>query len=67
MKRKPPQHEKQLGHDLKTIEQLPPKIKELVVLEAEAEKVTGQESADIHRKIRVKSQAVTDQTGSGSA
>ncbi len=66
MKPKPLETEKQLGKDLKTIEKLPAKTKELVVLQADAEKVTGQESAAIHQKIREKSRSATDQRGSGS-
>ncbi|MEY4483785.1 MAG: hypothetical protein RL693_1237 [Verrucomicrobiota bacterium] len=59
MKTKPPVIEKQLGKDLKTIEQLPAETRDLVALEAEAEKVTGQESADIHMKIRSKSRTTS--------
>lgn len=55
MKSKPPAAEKQLGKDLKTIERLPAKTRELISLEAEAEKSTGQASADLHKKIREKS------------
>lgn len=59
MKTKPPGIEKQLGKDLKVIEQLPAETRDLVILEAEAEKVTGQESADLHAKIRNKSRSAT--------
>lgn len=52
MKTKPAVIEKQLGKDLKSIEQLPAKTRELLSLETEAEQSTGQKSADVHAKIR---------------
>lgn len=55
MKTKPQETEKDLGKDMKTFEQQPAKIKELLLLEDRAEKVTGQESVDLHKTIRPKS------------
>lgn len=56
MKPKPHESEKDFGKDLKTFEQLPAKIKELELLKDQAEKSTGQESVDLHKMIRDKSQ-----------
>ena len=55
MNPEPPKIEKDFGKDLKTFEQLPTKNKELELLKDQAEKATGQESADLNKMIRDKS------------
>jgi len=55
MKPKPQESEKDLGKDLKTFEQLPVKTKELLILQDQTEKSTGQEKIDIDKKTRDKS------------
>ena len=55
MKPEPQETEKDLGKDLKAFEQLPGKTKELLLLNDQAEKATGKESAALHKMIRDKS------------
>ena len=54
MKPEPKETEKDLGEDLKTHEQLPAKTKELLLLQDQAEKSTGQENVDLNKMIRDK-------------
>ncbi|MEI6194722.1 MAG: hypothetical protein WCS42_10360 [Verrucomicrobiota bacterium] len=46
--------EKDLGEDLKTHEALPAKIKELELLQHQAEKATGPENFALHQIIKEK-------------
>ena len=55
MKPGPQKTEKDLGKDLKTLEQIPAKTKELLILQDQTEKSTGQESVAFHKTIRDKS------------
>jgi hypothetical protein len=55
MKLKPPATEKDLGKDLKTHEQLSANIKELELLQHQAEKATGLESLALNEIIKQKS------------
>ena len=55
MKSEPPETEKDLGKDLKTFGQLAAKTKELLILQDQTEKSTGQESVAFHKTIRDKS------------
>lgn len=55
MKPEPQETEKDLGKDLKTLEQLPAKTKELLILQDQTEKSTGQEKVDLHKMTRDKS------------
>ncbi len=55
MKPEPQKTEKNLGKDLKTFEQLPTKSKELLILQDQTEKSTGQDSVVLNKKIRDKS------------
>ena len=54
MKPSPQESEKDLGKDLQTHEELPAKIKELELLQHQAEKDTGPEGVAIDAKIREK-------------
>jgi hypothetical protein len=56
MKPEPQETEKDLGKDLKTLEQLPTKTKALLLLQDQMEKATGQENVDLHQMTRDKSQ-----------
>jgi len=56
MKPEPQQTKKDAGNDLKSFEQLPVNTKELLVLQDQAEKATGQESVVLNKKIRDKSE-----------
>lgn len=55
MKPEPKETEKDLGKDLKALEQLPAKTKESLILQDQAEKSTGQEKVDLHKMTRDKS------------
>lgn len=55
MKPEPKETEKDLGKDLKALEQLPAKTKELLILQDQTEKSTGQEKVDLHKMTRDKS------------
>jgi len=55
MKSKPQETEKDLGKDLKTLEQLPVNTKEFLILQDQTEKSTGQEKIDLDKKARDKS------------
>ena len=55
MKPEPRETEKDPGKDLKTFEQLPAKTKELLLLNDQTEKATGEESVAINKVIREKS------------
>ena len=55
MKPEPPETEKDLGKDLKTFGQLPAKSKELLILQDQTEKSTGQEKVELHKMTRDKS------------
>ena len=55
MKSEPPETEKDLGKDLKTFGQLPAKSKELLILQDQTEKSTGQEKIDLYKITRDKS------------
>jgi hypothetical protein len=54
MKPEPQATEKDLGQDLKTHEALPAKIKELELLQHQAEKTTGPENLALHKTIKDK-------------
>ncbi|MBC8001289.1 MAG: hypothetical protein H7X97_01760 [Opitutaceae bacterium] len=54
MKQESPKTEKDFGKDLKTFEQLPARLKELELLQHQAEKATGQESIVLNKVIREK-------------
>jgi len=54
MKTQPQATEKDLGQDLKTHEALPAKIKELELLQHQAEKATGRENLALHKIITEK-------------
>jgi hypothetical protein len=56
MKPEPPTTEHDFGKDLKTFEHLPVKTKELLLLQDQMEKSTGQENNDLNKVIRDKSQ-----------
>ncbi len=61
MKKNSPPTEKDFGRDMKTFEQLPARIKELELLQLQAEKATGQESVALNAAIREKAkQAASD-------
>jgi hypothetical protein len=51
MKTRPPQSEKTLGMDIKTLEQIPAKTKELVLLQQQAEKMTGLDALVLNKVI----------------
>lgn len=53
----PPKTEKNLGKDLQTHEELPAKIKDLELLQHQAEKATGEESIALNKIIAEKSKA----------
>jgi hypothetical protein len=55
MKPNPQNAAKDLGEDLKTLEQLPAKTKELLILQDQTEKSTGQEKIDLQKMTRDKS------------
>lgn len=55
MKPEPPATEQDFGKDLKTFERLPAKTKELLLLQDQMEKSTGQENNDLNKVIRDKS------------
>ena len=55
IKPEPPETEKDLGKDLKTFGQLPAKSKELLILQDQTEKSTGQEKIDLYKITRDKS------------
>ena len=55
MKPEPRKTEKDFGKDLKALEQLPARTKELLVLQDQAEKSTGQEKVDLQKTTRDKS------------
>lgn len=55
MKPKPQNTEKDFGKDTKTHDQLPAKTKELLILQDQTEKSTGQESVDLHQMLQKKS------------
>ena len=50
-----PKTEKDFGKDLKALEQLPAKTKELLILQDQTEKSSGQEKVDLHKMTRDKS------------
>lgn len=50
-----PKTEKDFGKDLKALEQLPARTKELLILQDQTEKSTGQENVDLQKKARDKS------------
>lgn len=49
--------ENDFGKDLKTLEQLPTKTKELLILQDQTEKSTGREKIDLHKMIRDKAKS----------
>lgn len=51
-----PKTEKDFGPDLTALEQLPAKTKELLVLQDQTEKSTGQEKVDLDKMTRNQSQ-----------
>jgi len=55
-KSKPPRAEKDFGKDLKVHEALPGRTKELLLLQDQTEKSTGQEKARLHKMTQDKSQ-----------
>jgi len=55
MKPKPPKTEKDFGKDLKTHEQLPVRTRELLLLQDQTEKSSGQENADLNKMSQDKS------------
>ena len=56
MKPKPPKTEKDFGKDLKTHEQLPTQTKELLLLQDQTEKSTGEENLGLRKQTQDKSQ-----------
>lgn len=54
MKPEPQKTEKDFGKDLKALEQLPAKTKELLILQDQTEKSTGQEKIDLHKMTQDK-------------
>ncbi len=54
MKTEPQKTEKDFGKDLKALEQLSAKTKELLILQDQTEKSTGQEKIDLHKVTRDK-------------
>lgn len=55
MRPNPQKTEKDFGKDLKALEQLPAKTRELLILQDQTEKSTGQENVDLHKMTRDKS------------
>jgi hypothetical protein len=61
MKQELPQPEKEFGEDLKTFEELPARIKELALLQHQAEKATGPASVVLNKVIREKARGASSQ------
>jgi Predicted membrane protein (DUF2238) len=60
MKQELPQPEKEFGEDLKTFEELPARIKELALLQHQAEKATGPASVVLNKVIREKARGCSE-------